>query len=404
MSRESAAGRVNEQSPAAGAFHPQSCGTPAIWLEGERVLSETPGDFGLLLWRTVRDVTLWADTPQNQRGSLFVEGSVDRRIALLAAADIPPEVSAVVDTLNGMLTLSGRADASIITLCCLEIAAWARRAGLPHTAIAFAQAAALASPDVAEAALLTGAYARLAGQVSRAGTWLRRSLTLARRERDGAAYSAALVELGALYEERGQLERASSYYRSAFRAGRRMSARGARMRAAHGLLRLALRQGDPATAAQFALAAQSAYEADAQGGPDLLLDLARFWISLGERSRARAALGRLWPTLSKLPRSSRLIALALTARVRAEPGHLRKGASAARAAWALIADADIAEPIRWSAALDLAHAARTAGDLVAFTQAKRAILLLTPQAEFPAVATELEQMWPNMDAGIERAS
>jgi hypothetical protein len=84
-----------------------------------------------------------------------------------------------------------------VTQCCLQVAAWARRSGLARTAVAFAQAGALVSPRYAEAAVHVGAYARAAGgQEARAGTWLRRALGLARRERDRTAYSVALVELG----------------------------------------------------------------------------------------------------------------------------------------------------------------------------------------------------------------
>jgi hypothetical protein len=149
---------------------------PGDGLEGDHVLAESPGDFGLLLWRTVRDVTLWADTPLERRGELFREGS---RLALLAATEIPPEVSAAVDTLHGMLTLGSRADTELVSQCCLQVAAWARRSGLARTAVVFAQAGALVSPWYAEAAVHVGAYARAAGgQEARAGTWLRRALGL----------------------------------------------------------------------------------------------------------------------------------------------------------------------------------------------------------------------------------
>ncbi|MCA1789605.1 MAG: hypothetical protein LC667_07050, partial [Thioalkalivibrio sp.] len=176
---------------------------PADKLEGDSILAETPGDFGLLLWWMARDVALWAGTPPSARNNLFTSGSVDARFMLLAAADVPPEVSAPLDTLHGMLTLGSRADAGVVSVCCLEVAAWARRDGLPHTGIAFAQAGALASPEFAEAALTVGVHAQAAGQDARAATWLRRAVVLARRERDGAAYSAAQVELGALHERGG---------------------------------------------------------------------------------------------------------------------------------------------------------------------------------------------------------
>ena len=70
---------------------------PADRLEGDSILSESPGDFGLLLWKTVRDVRLWAEVRPEARGNLFGRGSVDTRLALLAATAVPPQVSASVD-------------------------------------------------------------------------------------------------------------------------------------------------------------------------------------------------------------------------------------------------------------------------------------------------------------------
>jgi hypothetical protein len=366
---------------------------PGDGLEGDQILAETPDELGLLLWRTVLDVTLWATTPHEKRGSLFADGTADARLALLVATELPGKVSASVDTLHGMLSVPSRADAETMALCCLEVAAWARGAGLPHTAVAFAQA---------------GLYARGAGQDARAETWLRRAVDVCRRDGDRVAYSSALAELGALYESRANTFAADRFYRLAYRAGRRygVRARPARMRAAHGLFRLALRQEDNASAAQFALSAQRAYQPDAAGAADLLLDLGRFWTDMGEPARAQSALRRLVPALVNMPPAGQLAAFALTVRARAEWGNLRTGSTAAQAAWALLEDGGLPEAVRYTAAVDLAHAARTAGDLPAFTRARRLVLRLASHTEFPAVAERMAKLWPNGDdpGALERAS
>lgn len=377
---------------------------PGETLEGDRILEESPGEFGLLLWRTARDVTLWGGTPPEQRAKLFAEGSAEARLGLLTLTDIPPAVSAAVDTLHGMLA-SSRADDEIVAVCCLEIGAWAHHAGLPHTAVAFAQAGAVASPAFGAAALQVGVFARAAGQGARAETWLRRAVSVSRRERDRVPYAVALVELGELYESRDSVEQAERLYQWGFRAARRYASRSARMRAAHGLFRLMRRKGDEAGAAQFAVVAQGLYEPAAAGGPDLLLDLARYWTEQGKPARARGALRRLAPSLAGLSPATQLAAQALTARARAEIGNHLKGASAVRAAWLLMADQEIADEVRFEAARHLAHAARVAGDLVKFTRARHAVLRLAPQADFPAVSSEMAALWP--DGGrpcMERAS
>ena len=77
----------------------------------------------------------------------------------------------------------------------------------------------------------------------------------------------------------------------------------------------------------------------------------------------------------------------------------------ARAAWPMMGDRAIPDDVRFAAALDLAHAARLAGDLVQFTRATRVVLRFAPQAEFPAVAREMARMWPKGAATVfDRAS
>jgi hypothetical protein len=369
---------------------------PGATVDGNGIIGEVPGELGLLLWGTARDVALWGGSPPGERGKLFADGSGDGRLAGLVATEVHPAISASVDTIHGMLTLGARADASILCICCLEVAAWAYGGGMPETAIAFAQAGAVAAPEFGEAALHTGIYALRAGQVARAGTWLRRAVGVSRRERNRPAYAAALVELGALYEGGGRAEQAERFFRLGYRAGKRYASRSARMRAAHGLFRLARTRGDATCAAQFALAAQRVYEPDAGGGPALLLDLARFWTDQGQPDRARSALRWLAPARGLLVPAEQLASAALAARAFAVPGSRRKGlaTAAAAVAWGMMEDAGIAEGVRFAAALDLAHAARIACDLVAFTRAKRAVLTLAPQATYPAVAAKVADLWP----------
>lgn len=364
-------------------------------LDGERILEETRGDLGLLLWRTVRDVALWAMTPEETRGALFAAGTADARVALVSAVELPVALSSSVDTLHGMLGEPERADAEIVMLCCGEVAAWARRSRLPHTALAFAQAGAAAAPKSSDAALLVGVCAREAGQTVRADTWLRRAVAIARLERNGSAYASALVELGAVSESRGKLLRGEQFYRLALRASRRHRAREARMRAAHALFRLARRQGDDDSAEQLAFIMQAAFVTDASGAENVLLDLARFWTDFSEPKLARWALRRLAPALPAMESAGQLAALALTARTRATPGRPRVGAVSWTAAWVLLRNTEIPEGVRYAAALDLAHAARIGGDLRAFRAARRTVLVLAPHAEFPAVAERMAQLWPD---------
>lgn len=377
---------------------------PADRLEGDSILREAPEGWGVLLWRTARDATLWGETPPSARGDLFSEGTATARAALLDT-DLPGRLSESIRALHGLLCDPVRADASAIAQRCLEIAGWAHEQGLQHAAMAFAQAAALTSPTSGDATLRMGIYARAAGQDVRAETWLRRTVAVARRQENRGAYCTALVELGALYETRDTMARAERLYRFAFTAARYYSARAVRTRAAHALFRFARQRGDEATAVQFAMHAQHALQPEIEGAAEFLIDLARFWTAAGRLKRARTALRRLAPALGGLPKQQQLAALALTALVRAVSGQ-EPGADAANAAWTLLADGSVPDSDRYSAALDLAHAARIAGDLPAFRRAQRALLRLAPQTDYPAVAERIARMWPDAEKSRrkERAS
>jgi hypothetical protein len=270
-----------------------------------------------------------------------------------------------------------------------------------RTAIDFAQAAALTAPERAEAALHAGIFAAAAGQGARAGTWLHRAVGLARRDEDRATYAAALVELGTVYERHGATDRAVHFFQLAFRAGRRHSELAARMRAAHGLLRIARVRGDDEAARRCASQAQAAYCPDAEGAPALLLDLARLWTDAGELGKARGALHRLSPWGASLSPADRLVATALIARVfarlRVRP---RVGesalpidtAAAAQDAWSLLRDEEIPLQMRYSAALDLAHAARLRRDREGVARAIAVLTALVPETQYRALRLEIARL------------
>jgi hypothetical protein len=382
---------------------------PGETMQGAGILAEIDGELGVLLWRTSRDVALWTSTPPRGRAGLFALESDTRRLARLTETEIPAPLSALLDTINSMLTGRGKADADVLSSCCLQVAAWARGRGLLRTAIDFAQAAALASPERGEAALHAGIFAAAAGQGARAGTWLHRAVGLARREKEGSAYGTALVELGNLCEQHGATDRAVHFYQLAFRAGRRYSKPGVRMRAAHGLLRSARVRGDDRAARRWASEAQAAYCPDAEGASALLLDLARLWTDAGEMGKARGALHRLSPWGAALSPADRLAAAALIARAFASPVPPRVGASgalpldtatAAQDAWRLIRAEEIPPPVRCSAALDLAHAARLRRDREGVARAIRVLTALVPESDYPAWRLQVTRLCTD-DAGVQ---
>jgi hypothetical protein len=219
-------------------------------LEGDRILSEFPGELGVLLWRTARDVVLWAGTPAPKRAGLFSPEASGRRMARLLDMELPEGLPAFLDTLASQLSTPEKGDAEILTWCCRHVARWAAGRGCAGTATFYVQAAALCSPGDAAPALETGRLALADGQRPRGESWLRRAVALARRARQWDAYAAAHVELGKLYEQSGDGDRAGRYYRRAWATGRRYGMRECRALAGDGLRRIAMPEGDGGLAAE----------------------------------------------------------------------------------------------------------------------------------------------------------
>ncbi|HEY0036660.1 MAG TPA: hypothetical protein VGB66_08240 [Longimicrobium sp.] len=216
---------------------------PAEGLEGDRILSEFPGEFGVLLWRTARDVVLWAGTPAARRAGLFSPEASGRRMARLLDMDLPEGIPAFLDTLASQMSTPEKGDAEVLAWCCRQVARWAAGRGCPGTATFYAQTAALCSPGDAAPALDTGRLALADGQRPRGESWLRRAIALARRSRQWDAYAAAHVDLGNLYEHAGESDRARRYYRRACATGRRYGMRECRLLAGEGLRRIAMAEG-----------------------------------------------------------------------------------------------------------------------------------------------------------------
>jgi hypothetical protein len=357
-------------------------------LERVAVLEESEGELGVLLWRTVRDVELWACTPPAQRAALFHPDSAERRRVRLARTEVPPELAAPLHTLSSLLSRPDRADEHTVAQCCARVAAWAGGTRARETALAYAQAAALTLPEDADAALRTGACALDAGQRARAEVWLRRAVGLGRRGRQWDACSRAVFALARLHENGAEPARAVRGYRLAFRTALRHRVEEVRLGAARALLRLARASVDAERARSWAIAAQRAYRPGAPEATALLLELARFWLDAGRAEDALPALRRLAKREQSLNAADRLSAAAMRARALAAAGHA-PGGQAAADAFALLRDPSVPAPVQLAAAVDLAHAAAALADAGAFLHAVHAALRVSPDAEYARVRDPL---------------
>ncbi|HYW09343.1 MAG TPA: hypothetical protein VE913_20450 [Longimicrobium sp.] len=207
--------------------------------DGWSIFHEARSDLGVALWHMVRDVELWAATPE--REALFSPGAAGRRRDLLRAAKPPPALAPALDVLAGLVAYPVEASADAVALACERVARWTEARPAHRTALAFAQAAALTRPECSRAAVEVGRLAALAGDASRAESWFRRAVALARREGDRSTYALAWVELGDLNAGLGLESRARWAYTRAYRMARRASVEAVRGRALWGVARLEMR-------------------------------------------------------------------------------------------------------------------------------------------------------------------
>jgi tetratricopeptide (TPR) repeat protein len=349
------------------------CIPPAIMtdpdepLEGLKILAEFPGDTGQVLWQTLREVTLWAALePKRRRG--YLQDSMERRVELMGGAHLDPTVELPLTTLA--ITLRGRDPAApdLLALLCLQVADWADARGAARTALHFAQAAALAHPEAPAAPLRVGLLALRTDQITRAETWLRRSIGVARRVRDWGAYAAAYAELGNLYRtHRENPVLAEAYLLKALRAARRNRLREIAGRAHHGLFLQKLDAGALDAAERHAGRALRLYRGSHPSLPALHRAMAVLRVRKGEYDRAAATLRRLIPTRTD---AERAYLFALFARAAAGIGERRTYEESWTAAWTLLEGGRAKEEAP-AALVELARAAALMRDVPRAEQAAR---------------------------------
>lgn len=335
-------------------------------LEASGMLDEHRGALGLALWQSLRDVTLWASLDAAARGDAFAAGAGAARRRLLRGLE--PAVELPLGTLAALVEAPGAARAEVVSLVCRDLARWGEERGAPETALAYAQAAALALPDDPAAALAVGTMALRQGKQARAETWLRRTVGLSRRAASWTVYAEAFVELGALYAGRGNRAGARRFLLRALRAGRRHALPEMRGRALHALFLLALDAGRPDEAERFARGAVRAYGREHPRLPQLLHDVASLWVAQESHARALPMLQRLLPL--RRDAAERAATLALLARAAAGAGEVRAAGEAWTAAWEQV-QALGDHPALPATLADLARAAAAVGDWGRLEQAVR---------------------------------
>lgn len=210
--------------------------------EGWPVLDDVDGALGLTLWRALRAVWTWVDTPPERRGGLSQAPTreVGERFAYAAAE--APELASALGTFVLLTRNADIVDRKKLAEACRVVYEWAEKRSLIETSVHFAEAAA----RVGEEAELTNAAGRMCRRSAlndRSAAWFARAFRLAVRERDREETLRALLGYGALLKDVGRRDEA----RTMFERAAKRAARTGRLRQAaeahHDLLAIAAEVG-----------------------------------------------------------------------------------------------------------------------------------------------------------------
>ena len=366
---------------------------------GLRVLQECPGDAGLVLWQVLRDALLWSATEPALRGGLFDAKAETRRAAILAQVTFDEGVGGAVTALAAVAARPSDVGADAITASCREISRWATRRGWGGTAVAFAEAAALADPASGALAAEAGAVALRFGSHNRADAYLRRAVGLARRGAEWEAYAEAFLSLAELHTSQGNTETARRFLFRAGRVARRFGLRQTRGRAAYGLLRLGTAAADVHEVERYMDVAVRAFGRHSPERRAVLRHVAQFWIESGEPARAVPVLLSLRAAVD--PPETRLDTAVLLVRATATGEHRiafdeawERASSLADAAGDTVATA--------RAFMDLARVARAVGERGRAEYAARRAADAADQLGLREVAAEARLLASQHRGGVTR--
>ncbi|HEX8830633.1 MAG TPA: tetratricopeptide repeat protein [Longimicrobium sp.] len=290
--------------------------------EGWPVLDDVDGALGLTLWRALRAVWTWVDTPPERRGGLSQEPTREVRERFAYAAMEAPELESAFGTFAMLARAADMLDGTRVAEACHVVHIWADARGLTETAVHFAEAAARADADDALRANLAGRTCRRAGLNDRSAAWFLRAFRLAVRTRSRREAIRALLGYGALLKELGRHVEARTVFQRAARRAERTGRRRQAAEAYHDLLTIAAEIGTIQEAAAHFRQALRLYPSRHPYLPSLAHDFAWLLVRLHHYS---AAVPLLDLVLTRTPRPAvETVVLATLARAAACTGKVAR--------------------------------------------------------------------------------
>jgi tetratricopeptide (TPR) repeat protein len=279
---------------------------------GADVVRELAPEVALPVWQTLRSVLMWAGEEPALRGDLFEPCAMEDWEAELLQDSWEPDVRCPLAVLVGELAKPVDASAETIARACLCVTDWALERGHTATALAFAEAAALAWPQQPRYSWITGRLLRAEGRLREAEQWFKRSERAAVASQDYEGRTMALQSLGNLLQAQGNYRAAGKKQLDALRLTKRHRLADREGEILHDLLVVSHALRDLAQAEAYGRAALEAYRPGHPRLPTLAHDVAWIWIDRGYFARALSVL-RVLPPLFAAPHE-RVMALGSAAR------------------------------------------------------------------------------------------
>lgn len=326
---------------------------------GPDVLAGVPADLAFTVWQVLRALQLWTSQPDRQREDLFDPEYMAEWERALLTGSLEPDVRFPLAVIVGELAARPAGEGRL-SWACVCVADWALGHRAVAAALAFTEAAALASPTQARYAWLAGRLLRTHGESRQAERWLRRAYRVAVTQKDGETQARSLTALGNLALRRGSYPAARAFHTRALRISRRWRLREHEGMANHDLFTLSLRENNRADAERFARGALEAYRAAPDRIPRLAHDIAYWWMEHGYYARA---LRTFEAVRAHLPGEDRLRVLANIARSHAGLGNPEQYRACVATVRGMIKPLGL-EQIPASALLEMANGAVTIEDWV----------------------------------------
>lgn len=247
----------------------------------EGILGEFEGVLGMILWKAVRAVDLWAQASPTPDAP-FTEGIANRWLRELTGIPSPPQSVEAIRSLFRELANAGEADREAVAALCLRISAWAEGSSALATAIAFAEAAALSHNTSPTPCLTAGRLLKRRGAYARAEVWLQRALALAIPAGDRMATAKAWSQLGTVLALRGALRAAQASHLRALRVARRHHLKHYAGVVLHDLFATAVLAEDATRAQRYAQQATRVYYPGHPRLAGFAADVAYFQMMQGE--------------------------------------------------------------------------------------------------------------------------